>query len=460
MLGSALHAHGGIVPVIQTVEEIEASVSEPVLDEHATETQLARILASKVPPLRCIGEDWFVYRDGIWERTSRNEFKPLALSIQDERTRSVRKAMEVLKHVEFSNQTSGKEFRSFHFENANGEIIINSANCVLAVSADSTRSLPHSKDYFFTRKTAAAYNQAATSPFFDSALESAIPDASDIDLIRCFSGYVLMPDCRYEVALICYGDSDTAKSTVSTGIEAALGPDLVTKCSLAQISNPESKNLAKLATAALNLSTELNAIEVGSENFKMLVSGESIDADRKYRDSITLNSTCKLWFNANHLPKFKSGTDAELKRLSFIRFANKVLIRDERIKESIKREADGVFLFMIAGLRVLMNNRRMPNASDKSCETKTRFKLQNDPVAAFIETDCVMGGQFEIVKDQLYSAYDTFGKSNGVWCHEERAFFKELYARYPDLKSVRTRDGDLRSQKVRGIDLYTDNGVS
>jgi putative DNA primase/helicase len=222
----------------------------------------------------------------------------------------------------------------------------------------------------FTRKISASYNPEACCPFFDRAIEFALPDSQDIDAIRCFSGYTLMPDCRYEVALICYGDSDTAKSTVSTGVEAALGESLVTKCSLAQISNPESKNLAKLATAALNLSTELNAVEVGSDNFKMLVSGEAIDADRKYRDSITMLTPCKHWFNSNHLPKFTHGTDAELKRLLFIRFAQKVLARDEQIKENIKREGDGVFLFMIEGLRKLMTDKRFPKESGKSAEAR------------------------------------------------------------------------------------------
>ena len=108
-----------------------------------------------------------------------------------------------------------------------------------------------------------------------------------------------------------YGDSGTCKSTLSTGIEAALGRRLVSVFSLAQITDPENKNLSKLIYCALNLSTELDAIEVGSENFKILVSGESIDADRKYRDSVSLQTSCKFWFNANHLPKFKAGTDAE-----------------------------------------------------------------------------------------------------------------------------------------------------
>jgi len=279
---------------------------EAVLDQKATETQLARVLQSKLPPLRCVGEDWLVYREGVWGKTRKDEFKPLALSIQHETARKARNAIEILKHAEFANQTSGKEFRSFHFEQ-DGEIFLNCANCVLTVSHEHIRELPHSEKYLFTRKLAA-----------------------DIDSIRCFSGYILFPDFRYEVALICYGDSDAAKSTVSTGIEAALGPDLVTKCSLAQISNPENKNLAKLGNAALNLSTELDAVEVGSEIFKMIVSGEAIDADRKYRDSITLSATCKLWFNSNHLPRFRSGTDAEQKRTRIIRFAQKVLKRGLR----------------------------------------------------------------------------------------------------------------------------------
>lgn len=439
-----------------TIEEVNQKIHElpaPVLDEHATETQLARVLQSKLPPLKCVGEDWYIYHEGVWSKTSRDQVKPLALAIQDERTRSAKKAMEVVKHVEYSNQTTGKEFRSFHYWNAKGEIILNCSNCVLAVSVEKVRILQHQEEYMFTRKIAASYNLEANCSSFYQALEFALPDSADINVIRCFSGYVLMPDCRYEVALICYGDSDTAKSTISTGIEAALGPELVTKCSLAQISNPESKNLAKLERAALNLSTELNAVEVGSENFKMLVSGEAIDADCKYRDSITLCTPCKLWFNTNHLPKFTHGTDAELKRLLFIRFAQKVLIRDEQIKENIKAEGDGVFLFMIEGLRKLMMDKRFPKASDKSFETKTRFKLQNDPLGSFIEEECVLGGGQEIVKDQLYDAYSKFGRGNGVWHHEEGAFFKDLYARHPTLKAIRPRDGAERTQKVKGIDV-------
>jgi P4 family phage/plasmid primase-like protien len=440
---------------VKTPQELQSEMPETgaVLDEHATETQLARVLESKLPPIKCVGQDWFVYRKGVWSKTSRDEFKPLALSIQDQRSRKAQKAVEVLRHIEFANQISGKECKSFHFQDQNGEIIINCANCVLAVSRFSIRPLPHSESYMFTQQLAASYSSEAASPAFDETVQFALPDPNDINLLRCYSGYILIPDCRHEAALICYGESETCKSTVSTGIEAALGHDLVTECSLVQISNPENKNLDKLAFSALNLSTELDAIEVGSEIFKRLVSGEAFDADRKYKESISLKTSCKLWFNANHLPKFKAGTDAELRRLYFLRFRQKVQNRDVALKDKIRAESDGVLIFMLDGLRTLLAEGKLPNPGQNSQQTKDRFKLQNDPISAFIEEDCVLSPTLDIVKAQLYDAYSKFCEANGIPPYKESPFYRELYARYPSLKSVRVRDGDLRSQKVAGIDL-------
>jgi hypothetical protein len=36
-----------------------------VLDEHATEQQLAALVRAELPPIRCVGEDWSVYQNGL-----------------------------------------------------------------------------------------------------------------------------------------------------------------------------------------------------------------------------------------------------------------------------------------------------------------------------------------------------------------------------------------------------------
>jgi putative DNA primase/helicase len=393
----------------------------------------------------------------VWAKTARIEFAALALSIQDPRTRTARKATEILKHVEFASQTNGKEFRSFHYCNQKGEIVINCANCVLVVSPHGMRVLSHSESYYFAGQMAASYRPDAQAPDFESAVQFSLPDAADVELLRCFSGYILMPDCRHEAALVSYGPAETGKGTVATGIHAALGDQLVTNMSLSQLSDPNNKNLAKLAGAALNLSSELDAIEVSSENFKQLVSGEGLDADRKFKDSISLRSSCKLWFSANHLPRFHKGTDAELRRLHFLRFDRKAPQRDETLKERIEAERDGVLIFMLDGLRTLLSTRKFPKPSERSNETKERFSLQNDPIKAFVEAQCKLGPEFKIPKTQLFNAYANFCEANGIPCEPNLSpwFFRELLNRYQVRKS-RSRSGGERLQELLGIDLNDD----
>ena len=442
---------------VATIEDLERELPS-VLNEHATETQLANILESKVPPLRCVGEDWFIYGNGVWSKTSREQFKPLALSIQHQKTRTARKATEILKHLEFSKQTDGKEFRSFHFEDEKGEILLNCKNCVLGVSAFGIRKLEHSENYHFTGQVAANFNPEADAPDFERALQFSLPDPKDIDLLRCFCGYILVPDCRYRVALVCYGPTRTGKNTIAAGIESVLSDDLVTHISLTQLSDPNSKNLAKLAGSALNLASELKAIEVSSENFKQLVGSEGIEVDRKYRDSVSLFNTAKFWFNANHLPRFSDGSDAEAARLHFLRFDHQVSEIDETLKERIRSGRDGVFNFMLDGLRTLLAKRKFPEPSQRSVETKERFTLHNDPIKEFITTKCKTGAKLRIEKTQLFEAYKAFCDDNEIPYGENsnRWFFRELKARY-QFETIRPSCGlEGRPRELAGIGLRDD----
>ena len=50
--------------------------------EHATELELARVLAGTLPPLRCVRESGDVYQNGFWNKKDKSLFKPRALEIQ------------------------------------------------------------------------------------------------------------------------------------------------------------------------------------------------------------------------------------------------------------------------------------------------------------------------------------------------------------------------------------------
>jgi phage/plasmid-associated DNA primase len=262
-----------------------------VLDEHATERELAQVFINSLPPLKCVSDNWYLYQKGYWKKTDKSIYQPRALGIQHESKRKSRMATSVLTHVEYQHQIDRETLRSFHYMNDDGEVFLNCNNGVLKVAKEKLTLLQHSEEYCFTCQIAADYDSAAVAATFYHVLKDALPEADDVLLFETFTGSILYPDSRFEAALCCYGSTGTSKSTLATGIKAALGPDIITNLTLQQICDPKCFHLHKLHCSAVNIATELNALAVSSENFKRLVSGEPVDADRKYLDSVNMETT-------------------------------------------------------------------------------------------------------------------------------------------------------------------------
>jgi P4 family phage/plasmid primase-like protien len=425
------------------------------LNEHATETELANLLARRLPPVRCVGTLWFSYKNGVWSKGTKDIYRPQALEIQHLRKRSDRRANSVLSHLESRTQINEREFSSF-YKFADGAILINCENGVLRVTQSSEDLFPHSPDYFFTSQVAAKFDPLADAPTFEKVLQEALPDPEDLNLFRLFAGYILYPGCPFEAALVCYGDGGTGKSTIAEGLRAALGNDLVRSLSLIQICDPRSFHLVNLEHSAVNISAELDALPiVGAENFKLLVSGEHVAADRKHQDLVQLKTSCKFLFLTNYLPRFQHGTDAELRRLRFLRFEKKPKKPDPTLKEKVALEADGIFRLMIDGLRTLLVRQEIPQGGQQSRETRERFKLQNDPVAAFVRSSCRLDPKGEQVKDALYDEYKQFLDANGLPEPQDKStFFRAVYNRF-QVKEVKRRDGNRFVRKVIGIELVS-----
>jgi putative DNA primase/helicase len=440
----------------QTVKQAANEIPTGALNPHATEQQLASLLKELLPPILCVASEWYVYADGWWKRGTKDIFRPRALAIQNALTKTDHKAKNVLSHLESEAQVDESKFSSFHKFGDNA-VLINCANGVLRVTADSVKLLQHSERYFFTSQVAASFNPEAEAPTFERVLQQALPDADDLDLFRTFIGYTLFPDCRFEAALVCYGDGGTGKSTLAEGVKAALGDDLVRSLSLLQICDPKSFHLVNLRNAAVNISAELDALPVvGAENFKLLVSGEQVAADRKHQALIQLKTSCKFWFLTNYLPRFQHGTEAELRRLRFLRFNQRPLNPDPTLKEKIVTERDGIFMLAIEGLRSLLLRQQIPQGGQQSNETRERFKVQNDPLAAFVNERCYLSRTAEIPKTDLYNQYVDFLATNGLpEPQRDSVFFRALYNRFP-VREFRPRTAGVQIRKLCGIALSAD----
>jgi putative DNA primase/helicase len=244
------------------------------------------------------------------------------------------------------------------------------------------------------------------------------------------------------------------KSTTAEPIAEVLGVTLVSRLTMSQLCDPKSYHVPKLRFAAVNLGTELDAVELGdSATFKAIVSGESIEARPIYGAPFTMATACKLWFLANALPRFRHGSEAELRRTRFLRFDHKPTQKDTTLRARLATEKDGVFRWMVDGLRELLTMPAIPQGGRESRTVHARFKISNDPIGTFVSTRCILEPSAMISKDSLNEAFKDFCEQHEIAPSVKDWFFRSLYERWPNLREVRKSENYSRRRCVAGIQL-------
>ena len=430
--------------------------NEPLTPASArTELDFVTLLGEKLPPIKTVGKEWHAYSAGTWQPIEAATLKPQALAILPEDRRTVRAANTLLDHVEAAQQVDAKTFQGFYALESDGNVLVNAANGIVRVTPSGSELLPHSREYNFTRQTAARFNPDAQSPLYLRVLHEALPDELDRDLFQLCQGNTLLPDCRHETAVVCYGGAGTSKSTLAGPHADVLGTDLVSRCTMSQLCDPKSYHLPALRFAAMNLGTELSTGEIAESGiFKTIVSGEPIEARPIYGAPFVLQTTCKLWFLANSLPRFKHGTEAELRRTRFLRFNVAPPQKDVTLKARLAVETEGVFLFMLEGLRRLLTLPEIHLGGSESRAVHERFRISNDPVGAFVQTCCILEPTARVSKDTLREAFAEFSNRHELPTICAEWFFRVFFERFTNLREVHSRvAGGTRQRCVQGVQL-------
>jgi len=443
------------LPIVEADGCVRSAFTHEARATELSEFDYANLLADTLPPIKTVGSDWFAYNSGAWQKIHRATLRPKAQEVLPPAIRTARREATLLDHLEGRCQVARDAFRGFiRFDDA-GAILINSANGIVRVTANqSPELLPHSDEHLFTHQTAAKFDPHLGAALFKKTLGELLPDVLDRDLLQLCFGNFLLPDCRFEVALVCYGEAGGGKSTISEPVSAALGADLVARLSMSQICDSRSYHLPKLRFAAVNLGTELDVIAIDeSANFKTIVSGEPVEARPIYGEPFTMQTACKLWFLANGLPRFKNGTEAELRRTRFIRFDRRPDVKDVTLKSRLLAERDGVFNFMLEGLQRLLTVSEIPLGGAESQSVHARFKVSNDPLGTFVAQNCEFDAEARESMTALQSAFNSFSEGHGLPVQFGDWFFKRLYERFTNLKQIRPSIGGERVRCIAGIKL-------
>lgn len=352
-------------------------------------------------------------------------------------------ASTALKAIQHDTMTVVKEF------NDNEIIVLEDG--VLKLS-DLTLN-PHSPEYVSTVRLPFCYNTEQQTPVFDKYINDISCGNEEIkQLLQEISGYCLCNSTKACKAFYFVGKGANGKSVFANILQNLVGDGNYSTTSLSALNG--NFGLASLVNVNLNIASENNNASINPEIFKALVSGDSVEINRKYKDAITMKLHAKHVMLFNDLPDSNDLSNGYFRRIIIVPF-NKNLTEEEidvELPDKLKKEMSGIFHWAISGLKRLINNQyqfSLCTASDKALED---YKSQLNPVSMFFEDSFTLRQGEQIKKSDIYLLYLEYCNKNCYDPVPRQKFWKSLNAHFAD------KNYTFRVKKIKGYEYL--EGIS
>jgi len=290
---------------------------------------------------------------------------------------------------------------------------------------------PHSPDHCALSMLPVIYDPKAKCPLFAKFL-SQILQPKYVSVMLQFVGYCLYKSAKYEKAALCIGKGDNGKSTFLKWIDGFIGRQNVSHASLQDLSGGNRFAAADLYGKMINTFADLKSEKLQDTGpFKMLVSGDSIRAEKKYGIPFNFENYAKLIFSCNNIPQSGDEGYAYFKRWLIFHF-DSVFTSEERDinlfdKISTPEEYSGALNLVLISLRQLIKNNGFTETDD--IETvKEDYELNSSTVASFVHDTCeiTLNEEDDIICNELHDAYVQYCRNLNVTALRDTAFGQEL----------------------------------
>lgn len=315
---------------------------------------------------------------------------------------------------------------------------------------ESMKLYSHSADIYSTVQLDVLYKEDAQCPLWQKTLDQIFEGDQDrIYLLQEFFGLCLTTDTSQGKALFLVGEGANGKSTLIETLQMVVGRHNYAAVPMSRFNTMHY--LAGLQNKLVNISSEVKVRSlIDDEVFKKLVTGDTITADQKYEKAITFQPCCKLIFALNKLPRVEDKSHAFYRRVLILRF-DRIFTEDEQNKnltKQLRRELDGIFLWMLRGLQRLRKRGSFEITSDMEMEVN-QFRNENNNVRLFVEDMCLLDSDATVGKTELYCTYRQWCRDSGHYSLSENKFRAELLSQFPELETKRSS----KSRNWKGISI-------
>jgi len=305
----------------------------------------------------------------------------------------------------------------------------------------------HSPAFLTRVQVPVDYNENADCPRWLKFLEEVIVPsgeectneyASKIDTLQEVAGYCLYRDTPFHKAIMLTGEGSNGKSVFLETLTAMLGTDNVSNVPLQAFDAREyalSAMLGKLANIHADLSDK--ALKQ-SGNFKLIVSGDGIFINQKYKDPMSTRIYAKQLFSANKVPETSDTTPAFFRRWIIIPFPNTFDIdtADKGLKSKLEEELPGILNWALAGLQRLIIDQHFSYEPSLD-ELELSYLTLSSPVDAFVNECMEIDSENVIPKQDLYSMFVAYAKHKKIPILSDNVFAKKLITKAQPIRATK-----------------------
>ena len=309
--------------------------------------------------------------------------------------------------------------------------------------------IPHSPKHYTTIQLPISFGENVETKIFNKFLDDITCGDKELQqLLQEIMGYCLCNNTKAEKAFFFIGNGCNGKSVLAKVIQEMVGSGNYSNTPLSALGG--NFGLASLMSSNVNIAAENSNGKINSETFKAVVSGDTVEINRKYKDAISAALHTKLIFLFNELPDNSDLTYGFFRKIIILPF-NRTFKGEEidvEMFDKLKTEISGIFQWSIEGLKRLSNNNYVFSNCSISSECLENYKRDLNPVAIFFETNFNINDTKQIKRSDIYACYQEYCFKNSYDVLQCQKFWRCLKAYWNE------REYNFKTKKIKGYEYF------
>lgn len=304
--------------------------------------------------------------------------------------------------------------------------------------------LPHSANRLSRIQLPVYYDPLKKCPKFLSFLEQCIPDESDRYTILEQFASCLIKSAKFGKAFMWIGQGMNGKSTMLSIIEGCLGIESVSHISIHSFEDNRFAK-AELDSKLANIYADISNEELNTASeFKALVTGDPVLAEKKNKNPFVMTNSAKMFFSANQIPIVYDESDGFFRRFMIMEWNQKFDDKkaDKNLKQKIltEDEKSGILNLLLEYSKEL-DERGFFKYVESVEVLRSRWKTKSDSIKSFLDNELVYDESYFIPKARLFEAYKNY-------CVDNKLFAKSMKKFHDDIKQMTVLIDDPVPKKI------------